>query len=66
MKLDFDFSVETIDLFESMYPIIFMVSKISSFVINFDLLDLIYAKHLIEHDYILFLLSSSKKLFTKF
>ena len=58
--------METIDLFESMYPIIFMVSKISSFVINFDLLDFIYAKHLIEHDYILFLLGISKKLCTQF
>ena len=41
--------METIDLFESMYPIIFMVSKISSFVIDFDLLDFIYAKDLKDH-----------------
>ena len=42
--------METIDLFESMYPIIFIVSKISSFVIVLDLLDFIYAKHLKDHD----------------
>ena len=42
--------METIDLFEFMYPIIFMVSKISSFVIDFDLLDFIYAQNLKEHE----------------